>query len=93
MFLSSGEERATPTLLGPLERGNLNVVFSSLLEFRTTGRVLKPTIIRPFLILIFCVNLKGKMHELADIIQSSCSQATICCAHIHTQICNSHIKV
>jgi hypothetical protein len=41
-------ERARSTLLGPLERANLNhwtrnVLFSTYFEFRTIGKVLKPT--------------------------------------------------
>jgi hypothetical protein len=46
---SSGEKRETPTLLGPLERANLNHkssfrndVFSSYLEFRAMDKVQKP---------------------------------------------------
>jgi hypothetical protein len=51
LFPSSGEVRETPTLLGPLERANLNhwyrssfhnAVLSSSVEFRTMNKVQKP---------------------------------------------------
>jgi hypothetical protein len=57
MFLSSGEGKWTPTLLGPLEGANLshwspedgiksnfrNIVFSSCLEFPAMDKVHKPS--------------------------------------------------
>jgi hypothetical protein len=49
LFPSSGEGEKTPIQLGPLERANLNqsrfrnVVFSSLLEYRTMEKSKKPS--------------------------------------------------
>jgi hypothetical protein len=44
LFPSSGNGRETPTLLGRLERGNLNqTVTSSYLEFRRRDKVHKPS--------------------------------------------------
>jgi hypothetical protein len=42
LFPSSYEEREAPTLLGPLERDNLNH-WTSLLDIGTMDKVLKPT--------------------------------------------------
>jgi hypothetical protein len=41
LYPSSGEESEAPTILDPFEEDN--VVFSSLLEFRTIHSILNPT--------------------------------------------------
>jgi hypothetical protein len=41
MFPSSGDGKETPTLLGPLERADLN--HSLVLEFRAMGKVQTPS--------------------------------------------------
>jgi hypothetical protein len=75
LFPSSGEERETPALLGPLERANLNVVFSSLSEFWTMDKVLRPTLIlsvihhheTPFDSYFLCESGRKACHETVQI--------------------------